>query len=196
MSRGLLAVDIQNDFARPDGSLYVPGGLEVAQGTHDLIQSIPGQAYKKKYATKDWHNPFGNNGGHFHDTPDFVDNWPGHCIANSWGSDLAGNLDGLLFDDVFHKGWDVPAYSGFQAFSASNGVTSLDAAFQVYGISEIDVVGIASTHCVLATVLDALDLGYIVRVLSELTVGVDIDGTGKAHLAALEQMKAAGAIII
>lgn len=195
MSRGLVVVDVQNDFCE-GGSLAVAGGLQVARNVHDLIQSIPGQAYKKRYATKDWHNPAGHNGGHFHDTPDFVDTWPVHCLASGAGSDLAGNLDGLLFDDVLHKGWDVPAYSGFEAVSASNGVTTLNGALQVYGISEIDVCGIASTHCVKATVLDALDLGYIVRVLSDLTVGVDVDGTGQAHRNALAEMAAAGAIIV
>jgi nicotinamidase/pyrazinamidase len=58
---------------------------------------------------------------------------------------------------------------------------------------EIDVCGIASTHCVKATVLDALDRGYIVRVLSDLTVGVGGDGP---HREALDEMKAAGAIIV
>ncbi len=193
MSKGLVVVDTQNDFARPDGSLYVSGGEKVARGVHTLLTGTGSRDFKKRYATKDWHNPATNNGGHFHENPDFVDTWVKHCLAGSEGSDLAGPLDGYLFDDVFHKGWDEPAYSGFQAYSSRNMTTSLNGALQVYGIGEIYVCGIASTHCVLATVLEGLDLGYVVKVLSDLTVGV---GGEENHRQALKEMESAGAIIL
>lgn len=195
MSRALVVVDVERDFVE-GGSLAVPGGLAVASGVHDLISGPGRRHYKKIVATKDWHNPAGDNGGHFHADPDFTDTWPGHCVAHSEGAMFAPGLDAIHFDDEFHKGWDEPAYSGFQGKSARNSTTSLDAYLQFYGLSELDVCGIASTHCVKATVLDALDLGYIVRVLSDLTVGVNIDGTGRAHKEALAEMEAAGAVII
>ncbi len=194
MYNGLVVVDVQKDFVE-GGSLAVEGGLAVAHGIHDYIQLRKGN-YRKIVATKDWHNREGDNGGHFHASPDFVDTWPDHCVAGTGGAEFAGNLHGLLFDDVFHKGWNAPAYSGFEALSVRNNTTSLGAYLQVYGVYHIDVVGIASTHCVKATVLDALDRGFDVSVLSDLTVGVNVDGTGQAHLDALDEMRAAGAEIV
>ena len=52
MARALIIVDYQNDFARPDGALSVPGGEEIAgainahaaSGDYDLV-----------LATRDWH---------------------------------------------------------------------------------------------------------------------------------------------
>lgn len=191
MSKALLVVDVQRDFVE-GGSLAVDGGLRVAKFTHELIRNNR-KDYKKIVATKDWHNRVGTNNFHFSNTPDFVDTWPAHCIAGSTGAEFAGRLDGLMFDDVFHKGWNVPAYSGFQGISVRNNTTSLHAYLSAYGLIELDVCGIASTHCVLATVKDALDKGYIVRVLSDLTVGV---GGPEANERALKEMEALGATIV
>lgn len=195
MSNALIVVDVQNDFCE-GGSLAVEGGLQVARDVHDLITDNGRIYYRRIVATKDWHNPQTDNGGHFHDSPDYADTWPGHCVAGSTGADLAANLDGLLFDDVFHKGWNKPAYSGFEGTSTRNATCSLEDYLRTYGIDEVDICGIASTHCVKATVLDALRLGFKVRVLSNLTVGVNVDGTGQAHLAALKEMEEAGAEIV
>lgn len=191
MSKALLVVDVQRDFVE-GGSLAVDGGLRVAKFTHELIRNNR-KDYKKVVATKDWHNRVGTNNHHFSKTPDFVDTWPAHCVAGTTGSEFAGALGGLMFDDVFHKGWNEPAYSGFQGISVRNNTTSLHAYLSAYGLVELDVCGIASTHCVKATVLEALDKGYIVRVLSDLTVGV---GGAEAHAVALKEMESAGAVIV
>lgn len=192
MSKALVVVDVQNDFCE-GGSLAVEGGHAVALGIHALISGGGRRDYKKVLATKDWHNPSTTNGGHFHDSPDYTDTWPVHCIANSDGARFANGLDAIHFDDEFHKGWDKPAYSGFEGRSARNQTTSLGGYLSAYGLVEIDVCGIASTHCVKATVIDALDRGHVVRVLSDLTVGV---GGAEANAAALKEMAEAGAVIV
>ena len=53
------------------------------------------------------------------------------------------------------------------------------------GIEAVDVVGIATDHCVRATALDAVAQGFDTRVLLELTAGVAPDTT-KAALSALQ----------
>lgn len=192
MSKALIVVDVQNDFCE-GGSLAVEGGHAVALGVHALITGDGRRIYKKVLATKDWHNPQTDNGGHFHGSPDYVDTWPGHCVAHSDGARFANGLDAIHFDDEFHKGWDKPAYSGFEGISVRNQTTSLGSYLQAYGLMEVDICGIASTHCVKATVMDALDRGYSVRVLSHLTVGV---GGAEANAAALREMAEAGAVIV
>lgn len=193
MTRALVVVDAQKDFVE-GGSLAVEGGLEVAQNIHALmLDEKTKRYYKRIVATKDWHNREGDNGGHFHNSPDYADTWPGHCVAGTTGAEFAGGLSGLDFDDIFHKGWNEPAYSGFQGISSRNMTTSLDSYLKTYGVEEIHVCGIASTHCVKATVLDALDKGYTVKVLSQLTAGV---GGYENHQRALKEMEVAGATII
>jgi nicotinamidase/pyrazinamidase len=122
MSKALVVVDVQGDFVE-GGSLAVEGGLRVAGSIHSLITGGGRRDYKKVVATKDWHNPQTNNGGHFHASPDYVDSWPAHCIANTDGARFANGLDAIHFDDEFHKGWDAPAYSGFQGRSAPRAFT-------------------------------------------------------------------------
>jgi nicotinamidase/pyrazinamidase len=48
------------------------------------------------------------------------------------------------------------------------------------GVTELDVVGIATDHCVLASALDAKRLGLNARVISSLTAGVSPSTTEAA----------------
>jgi nicotinamidase/pyrazinamidase len=188
MPKALIVVDVQNDFCE-GGSLPVEGGTRVAAFVHDLIHKNSEQ-FATIVATKDWHNGQGDNGEHFSETPDYADTWPVHCTANSTGSDLCSPLHPLLFDAVFHKGWDEPAYSGFQAHFASHPDTDLETFLREKGIDELYVCGIATDYCVKQTVLDALDRGFSVVVLSDLTAAVGDQS------AALDELEAAGAVIV
>ena len=54
------------------------------------------------------------------------------------------------------------------------------------GIDHVDVVGIAESHCVKATALDAKQLGYEVTVFSDLTVPVSPESGEAARVAMRE----------
>ena len=56
------------------------------------------------------------------------------------------------------------------------------------GVDAVDVVGIATDHCVRATALDAVGNGFATRVLLPLTAGVDPSTTD----AALDAVRTAG----
>ena len=60
------------------------------------------------------------------------------------------------------------------------------------GVDEVDVVGIATDHCVRATALDAVRAGLRTRVLLDLTAGVAAATTA----AALDQMRSAGVELV
>lgn len=66
---------------------------------------------------------------------------------------------------------------------------SLEEWLREQDVDAISVAGLATDHCVRATVLDALDAGYEVTVLTDLVAGVD----EAAAQAALHEMEAAGA---
>lgn len=56
------------------------------------------------------------------------------------------------------------------------------------GVGEVDVVGIATDHCVRATALDAVREGFSTRVLLDLTAGVAAHTTARA----LADLRSAG----
>ena len=191
MTRALIVVDVQNDFCE-GGSLAVDGGAEVALRIGELLHrwsggTAPGHRYSHVVATRDHHV---DPGDHFGDPPDFVDSWPAHCVVGTDGAAFHPNLDPQPFDAVFDKGAHNAAYSGFEG-SDRDGV-SLAAWLRRHGVDAVDIVGIATDHCVRATVLDAVREGFDTRVRLDLTAGVAPDTTDRA----VRQMKDAGADLV
>ncbi|MGP3970258.1 isochorismatase family protein [Streptomyces sp. 6N223] len=185
MHRALIVVDVQNDFCE-GGSLAVAGGAEVAAGITDLIGSAaPG--YRHVIATRDHHIAPGD---HFSDDPDYVRSWPRHCVAGTEGvgfhPNFAPSVASGAVEACFDKGAYTAAYSGFEGSDESG--TGLAEWLRSRGVSEVDVVGIATDHCVRATALDAAREGFTTRVLLDLTAGVARPSVD----AALREMEAAG----
>lgn len=163
MSRALIVVDVQNDFCE-GGSLAVTGGTAVASSIAQLLEGQHG--YRRVVATRDHHI---DPGAHFSAEPDYVDSWPVHCVAGTPGAELRPELLGFDFDAVFDKGEYEAAYSGFEG---SCGGKELASWLREQDIEAVDVVGIATDHCVRATALDAAKAGFDTRVLLDLTAAV------------------------
>jgi nicotinamidase/pyrazinamidase len=175
-ARALLVVDVQNDFCE-GGSLAVNGGHAVADGVSELLARDHG--YTLVVASRDWHDPHSDNAGHFQD-------WPVHCVQGTQGAQYAPGLDTSRVDVHVRKGQGVPAYSAFEGVT-DDGDALVDV-LRARGITEVDVCGIATDHCVRASALDAAAAGFRVRLLDSLHAGVAPDTTA----AALEDMRAAG----
>jgi nicotinamidase/pyrazinamidase len=178
MSRALIVVDVQNDFCE-GGSLAVTGGTAVAAAITEHVRSA---GYDHVVATRDHHV---DPGHHFAEQPDFLETWPAHCVVGTGGVELHANLDREALEAVFDKGEYAAAYSGFEG--TADGVPLADW-LRGRGVDAVDVVGIATDHCVRATALDAVGNGFATRVLLPLTAGVAEASTE----AALEQLRAAG----
>jgi nicotinamidase/pyrazinamidase len=176
----LLIVDLQRDFL-PGGPLAVRGGDAVVPPVNACIERFAARGLPV-YASRDWHPgrhcSFRDDGGP----------WPPHCVAGSPG---AGFAEGLMLPDsaqIVSKGIapDRDAYSAF-------GGTELHAQLHARHVRRLFVAGLATDYCVLASVLDALALGYRVVVLSDAVAAVNLkprDGED-----ALQRMRAAGAIV-
>lgn len=175
--RGLVIVDVQNDFCE-GGSLAVAGGTAVVERINALLAGEHG--YDHIVATKDYHV---DPGEHFSDEPDFVSSWPRHCVAHSSGADFHPRLNTAPIEAVFHKGAYAAAYSGFEG--RFNGESLADW-LRARGVAELDIVGIATDYCVRATAEDAARAGFVTRVLVDLTAGVSPETTA----AALQEMRA------
>jgi nicotinamidase/pyrazinamidase len=180
MSRALIIVDVQNDFCE-GGSLPVAGGAGVAAGVSALLREQP-QRWDHVVATKDYHV---DPGAHFGDPPDFVDSWPPHCQVGTPGAEFHPELDTDRIEAVFTKGEYQAAYSGFEGTAGSIG---LAAWLRMHDVSSLEIVGIATDHCVRATALDAAAEGFATTVLLDLTAGVARQTTDRA----LEQLRQAG----
>ncbi|SOD86261.1 isochorismatase family protein [Streptomyces sp. Ag109_G2-15] len=186
MRRALIVVDVQNDFCE-GGSLAVAGGADVAAAITELIGQAGGTGYRHVVATRDHHIA---PGGHFADNPDFARSWPAHCVAGTEGVGFHPNFAPAVasgaVDAVFDKGAYSAAYSGFEG-ADENGVALADW-LRAREIVEVDVVGIATDHCVRATALDAVKEGFRTHVLLDLTAGVGEETT----TAALQELREAG----
>jgi nicotinamidase/pyrazinamidase len=187
MKRALIVVDVQNDFCE-GGSLPVDGGAEVAHKIGTLLHHWSNKdpqapPYDVVVATRDHHI---DPGDHFSKEPDFVHSWPRHCVVGTDGEAFHPNLDPQPFDAVFLKGERAAAYSGFEG-KDPNG-TALADWLRRHQVTDVDVCGIATDHCVRATALDAAREGFETTVVESLCAGVAPDTTK----AALGEMAAAG----
>ncbi|GII25510.1 isochorismatase family protein [Planosporangium mesophilum] len=183
MSHALIIVDVQNDFCE-GGSLAVGGGTGVASAISAALAADEGQ-WDHVVATQDHHI---DPGGHFSDQPDYVDTWPAHCVAGTAGQAFHANLDTDRIEAVFTKGDHAAAYSGFEGHA---GGVSLAAWLRMRGVDAVDIVGIATDHCVRATALDAAREGFHPTVLLDMTAGVAQVTVDEA----LSQMQSAGVIL-
>ncbi|MFJ1799070.1 isochorismatase family protein [Streptomyces sp. NPDC088180] len=189
MSRGLIVVDVQNDFCE-GGSVPVAGGARIATQIAGLVEQTAGTDYQYVVATRDHHI---DPGSHFSENPDYTDSFPVHCVAGDEGGEFHPNFaptaDSGKVDAVFFKGAHSASKSGFEG--ADEHGTPLADWLHARGVEDLDVVGIATDHCVRATALDALKAGFRARVLLDYSVGVAPDTTAST----LEDFRQAGVAV-
>lgn len=186
--RALVVVDVQPTFCE-GGALAVTGGDAVAAAIAGYAREHRDR-YDLVVTTQDWHI---DPGPHFAlppAVPDYVDTWPPHGVAGTPEAELHPALAGLAPDASVKKGGYAAAYSGFEGADAAG--RSLAAILAGGAIAAVDVVGIAESHCVRATAIDARDLGLRTRVLTDLTVPVTPEQGAQAR----EAMAAAGAELV
>ena len=197
--KALILVDIQNDFL-PGGSLAVPQGEQVI-----AVANRVGLDFEMVLATQDWHPP--NHGSFAEHYPGKKPGdqiylaglqqtlWPMHCVQNTPGAALAGDLDTARIEKVFQKGTDpnIDSYSGF----FDNGrrqATGLEDYLRQGGVSSVYMMGLATDYCVLFTVLDACRLGFDTHLIVDGCRGVELTPGDTDN--ALQRMKQAGAQVI
>jgi nicotinamidase/pyrazinamidase len=179
-TRALLIVDVQNDFCE-GGALAVSGGNAVARDVSTYLRDHADR-YATVVATRDWHAPLPDtNDGHFAvgAEPDYVATWPVHCVAGTPGADYHPDLH--LPQGAVHvrKGQGRQDYSGFEGEVVGSDSTLADT-LTAAGVTQVDVVGLATDHCVAATASDAHAAGFGATVLLDLTAAVAAPTTLRA----------------
>lgn len=184
----LVVVDVQNDFAHPDGSLFVAAAPRIMDAVNDAVEAAR-SAGSLVVRTQDWHPP---------STPHFAKDggiWPVHCVADSWG---AAFHDDLRADGpVVRKGTDgEDGYSGFTVRDPESGgeqATELDGLLRAGGIRRVVVCGLATDYCVVETALDAVRLGYETSLVADAIGSVDLAAGDGAR--AIARMVEAGVTV-
>lgn len=177
MAKALLIIDVQNDFCE-GGALAVSGGAAVAKKISEYLDNAD---YDLVVASRDWHDPDSTNSGHFAEAgtePNYTSTWPVHCVANTEGANYHPNLDTSQIQLDIYKGQGTNGYSIFEGVTEQG--QSFSEVLSSHKIDQVDVVGIATDHCVLASAMDAKSNGLAVKVISSLTAGVSAESTEAA----------------
>ena len=193
----LIVVDVQPDFM-PGGALACHRGDEILPGLDELLRA---HAFRHVVATQDWH-PHGHASfasSHpgksafaqieLHGHPQTL--WPDHCVQGTPGAALHPSIDWSALDAIIRKGSDanVDSYSGFRENHGPDDhrvSTGLAGWLRERGVDEVAVCGLARDVCVRWTAQDALQAGFRVSVLWDLTrpVTPDTDDATRQTLAA------------
>lgn len=182
----LIVVDVQNDFADPDGTLYVAGGEEAIPFMNEQISSALDAGAVVVYS-QDWHPE---------ETPHFEEFggiWPIHCVAGTFGAEFHPDL--LVASEAIHIKKGKGGEDGYSAFSlrdpntGEESSTGLTALIEEKGVDRVAVVGLALDYCVKETALDAARLGYDTTLLADGTAAVDLQ-RGDGARAVAEMAKA------
>jgi nicotinamidase/pyrazinamidase len=185
----LIVVDVQNDFADPAGSLSVASGAAVIPVVNAQVAAARAAGALVAY-TQDWHPEH---------TPHFATDggpWPVHCVAHTWGAALHPEL--VVDGPIVRKGSNgEDGYSGFTMREETGDAlvaTELAGLLRARGIATVVVCGLATDYCVLATAIDAVELGFATSLLLNGVRAVDLaPGDGNR---AIERMAAAGVTLV
>ena len=185
----LLVVDVQNDFASPEGGLYVKDGERVVPLINAEIARAKASGARVVY-TADWHPA---------STPHFAKDggiWPVHCVGDTWGSEFHPDL--VVDGPVVRKGVNgEDGYSGFTTrdpLTEETVPTELPGLLEEAGVTKVVVAGLATDYCVRSTALDALERGLATTLIAGAIRSVNLEpGDGDR---AIEEMRAAGAEVL
>lgn len=192
----LIPVDLINDFFE-NGALPVLGAREIIGVSNTVLK----RGEQKKYVLvlpRDYHPA---------DSDHFILYNP-HGIPGTWGAEFHPDIEIPPDAVIVYKGTEahgdmrrVHGYSGFDGQTADG--RTLDEVLRAFDVDTVIIWGLATTHCVKATVLDALRLGYRVCVILDGIRGLandvtdtSFEGIRDGSLAAIKEMQNAGAEFI
>ena len=198
MTKALIVIDMQNDFC-PGGALAVTEGDRIVAGINAQMAEAGAVIL-----TQDWH-PAGHSSfasQHPGRAPlEMIDMpygpqvlWPDHCVQRTPGAEFHPALAVARADMILRKGFnrDIDSYSAFFE-NDQRTPTGLEGYLRTRGITDLDFVGLATDFCVAWSALDAVRLGFSVRVLTELCRGIDVNGS---MAQAQADMRAAGVTLV
>ena len=181
-NNALIVIDVQYDFC-PGGALAVPGGDSIIKGINRLMAE-----FSVKVFTQDWHpqahSSFASNhaGTSPFETVELEYGvqvlWPDHCVQGTRGAEFHDDLQTDPADMVLRKGFraGIDSYSAFFENDRAT-PTGLEGYLRTRGVDRITCVGLATDFCVYYSAIDAVRLGFGVKVLEDWCRPIDLDGS-------------------
>lgn len=180
--KGLLVVDIQNDFL-PGGALGVPDGDKIISTVNKLQYH---NEFKLVVGTQDWHPPDHRSFASNHEGKNPLDIielggleqilWADHCVQGSIGSDFPKELDINKMEAIFRKGMEkeIDTYSAFfdNGHKKDTGLTGY---LRARNIDHVYIVGLAGDFCVNFSIRDALEQNFKVTLIEDCTRPINTD---------------------
>lgn len=195
----LIIIDVQNDFC-PGGALEVPEGDQVVPVINTLMDAYPLIA-----ATQDWHTPHHISFASSHPGKQVFDSidlggfhqtlWPDHCVAGTPGAELHPDLHTVSLDLILRKGTsrNLDSYSAFSENDRKT-QTGLNGWLKERGVTELILCGLALDVCVYFSAVDALDLGYRVKIIKDAVRAVNTPQGSEDR--AIQDLSRRGAVFI
>lgn len=161
-----LVIDVQNDFMRPDGALYVPGAETIIA---PLQQHIATRTSRGILFTYDTHE-LG-----VYENSEEAKQFPIHCVRGSPGWQLAidPGLGGFTLEKGVFDMWHEP-----RLLVHGNDAVDRDVFFDdlaAAGVTTLRLCGVASDYCVKWAIDGALARSFKVHVIAGLTKGIARD---------------------
>lgn len=155
-------IDAQNDFADPNGELYVKGGETILDPISKLLDAARKTKKTIFFSCDQHHNP----------DPEFRD-WPPHCIAGTLGAQMI--FRALEEDIVVAKGsFQYSAFAVSPTYDLQ--LSFLEDELSGRGIISLVLVGLAYDFCLGETALDAVNYFSNVYIVSDCTRAVALPG--------------------
>lgn len=137
----LVVVDMQNDFAHPDGVLYAPPSGEAVEPIKQLIEDADKNDVPVVF-TKDTHTEEQFDDTHYYDE---YERWGEHVKEDSWGAEILEELEAETYGDYIVE---KPTYDAFYE-------TELEQWLDKNDIDNLIICGTLANVCVLHTAASA-----------------------------------------
>lgn len=183
----LIVIDMQNDFGRPDGALYVKDGESLVNPILNMCcrfnhtfftQDMHPRGHASFASAHDGKKPFDSIEMYGH--PQVM--WPDHCVMGTTGADVMDGLNGWFFlgraKAIIRKGMthNVDSYSAFRENFGPDGkraTTGFAGLLHELGIKRTFFVGLARDYCVRYSAEDAIAESFETYIIDNLTKSVD-----------------------
>jgi nicotinamidase-related amidase len=132
----VVAVDVQNGFCHPDGSLYAPASEDAVADVRRVVSEAREAGARVVY-TRDVHPPEQFADAHYYDE---FERWGEHVVEGTWDAELHADLDVREEDHVVVK----HTYDAFHE-------TELAGWLRAHGVRDLAICGTLANVCVLHT---------------------------------------------
>lgn len=162
-----LVIDVQNDFMRPDGALYVPEAETIITPLQQHLATLDSRGVLFTYDT----HVLG-----IYEASEEAKDFPIHCVKDTYGWQLAVNppIPSRTMEKGVFNMWQEPRlFVRYQDIVVERDMFFND--LRDTDVTTLRVCGVASDYCVKWAIEGAIARSFKVQVIAALTKGIERD---------------------